>query len=124
MKKLILILSTATAVLFATAHHDAKLEKDVLAALESWKQATIHKDRAGFEKVYHSDLKYGHPNGLIETKAQAIKHSVEGKAAASLRGRRLHNNLRFPFLLNGHKSALENRGDVCENLQNHSLVSL
>jgi ketosteroid isomerase-like protein len=54
-------------------------EKDVLAAMDAWKQATMKKDRALFEKVYHPDLSYGHSSGLIETKAQAIEHVVGSK---------------------------------------------
>ncbi len=80
MKKLILVLLSAT-VLLSAATTDAKAEKDVLATLEAWKQAAIHKDRAGLEKIYHSELKYGHSNGLIENKAAAIKHIVDSKGA-------------------------------------------
>jgi ketosteroid isomerase-like protein len=54
-------------------------EKDVLAAMDAWKQATMKKDKALFEKVYHPDLSYGHSSGLIETKAQAIEHVVGSK---------------------------------------------
>ena len=79
MKSLILILLSATLAMPATT--DAKAEKDVLAALEAWKQAAIHKDKAGLDKIYHSDLTYGHSNGLMETKAVAISHMAENKVA-------------------------------------------
>ncbi len=49
-------------------------EKAVVAALDTWKEATMKKDRALFEKVYHPDLTYGHSSGMIETKQQAIEH--------------------------------------------------
>jgi ketosteroid isomerase-like protein len=54
-------------------------EKDVLAAMDTWKQATMKKDKALFEKVYHPELSYGHSSGLVETKAQAIEHVVGSK---------------------------------------------
>jgi ketosteroid isomerase-like protein len=79
MKSLILMLLSAAVLLPATT--DAKAEKDVLAALEAWKQACIHKDKAAFDKIYHSDLTYGHSSGLMENKAQAIQHMIESKTA-------------------------------------------
>jgi ketosteroid isomerase-like protein len=80
MKKLIVVLLSAAALVSA-ASGDAKVEKDVMAALDSWKQACIKKDRALFEKIYHPDLTYGHSSGLVENKEQAIKHIVESKGA-------------------------------------------
>jgi ketosteroid isomerase-like protein len=59
---------------------DAGAEKNVLAALDVWKEALIKKDRAGFEKVLHKDLQYGHSDGHIEDKATAIKMIVDGAA--------------------------------------------
>jgi hypothetical protein len=59
---------------------DAGAEKAVLAAQDAWKQALIKKDRAGFDKVLHPDLRYGHSDGHIEDKATAIKMIVDGAA--------------------------------------------
>jgi ketosteroid isomerase-like protein len=64
----------------ATAAHANPEEKAVLAAMETWKQAMLKKDRAAFEKVLHPELVYGHSNGNLEDKAQAIKHVVDGTA--------------------------------------------
>ena len=74
MKKLILILLSAA--LLAPAGTDAKAEKDILAALDIWRQAVIKRDRAALEKVLHPDLVYCHSNGLIENRAQQIQHMV------------------------------------------------
>ena len=74
MRKLFLIL-LAAAVL-APAASDPKAEKDILAALDIWKQAVMKRDRAGLEKVLHPDLVYVHSNGLIETREQQIQHMV------------------------------------------------
>lgn len=59
---------------------DPAAEKDVLAAMESWKQAMLKKDRAAFDRVLHPDLSYGHSSGLIETRAQAIQHVTTSAA--------------------------------------------
>ena len=74
MKKLILILLSAA--LLAPAANDATAEKDILAALDIWRQAVIKRDRASLEKVLHPDLVYCHSNGLIETRAQQVQHMV------------------------------------------------
>jgi ketosteroid isomerase-like protein len=52
-------------------------DKDVLAAMELWRQAMLKKDVAAFDKVFHPDLTYGHSSGLIENKTQAIDHVVK-----------------------------------------------
>jgi len=56
----------------------ASAEKDVLSAMESWRQAMLKKDRAALEKAFHAELSYGHSSGVIEDKAQAIEHVVAG----------------------------------------------
>jgi ketosteroid isomerase-like protein len=53
-------------------------EKAVLAAVEGWKTAMLKKDRAALEKIFHADLSYGHSSAMVETKAQAIPHIVDG----------------------------------------------
>jgi ketosteroid isomerase-like protein len=65
----------------APARSAGATEKDVLAAMDGWRQATMKKDKALFEKVYHPDLSYGHSSGLVETKAQAIEHVVSNSVA-------------------------------------------
>jgi ketosteroid isomerase-like protein len=52
-------------------------EKDVLAAMETWRHAMLKKDAAAFDKVFHPELTYGHSIGLIETKRQAIDHVMK-----------------------------------------------
>ena len=55
------------------ANREEDAQNAVLAALETWKQAMIKKDRAAVEKVLHPDLSYGHSDGHLEDKATAIK---------------------------------------------------
>jgi ketosteroid isomerase-like protein len=41
--------------------------------MDSLKQAFVKKDRAALEKIFREDLSYGHWNGTVETKAQAVQ---------------------------------------------------
>ena len=47
-------------------------EKDVLNALDTWKQAALKGDATALDKLYHPDLAYTHSNGATQTKAAAI----------------------------------------------------
>jgi hypothetical protein len=64
----------------AKAKAEVEAEKQVLDAMDVWKQAMIKKDRAAFEKVLHPDLTYGHSSGMVESKAQTVEHLVNSKA--------------------------------------------
>jgi ketosteroid isomerase-like protein len=84
MKTLIAILlatlSLSGATSYAEQPPDAKAEADIMAAMEAWRQAMMKKDGAALERLYHADLSYGHSNGQIETKSEAIQHIVTSKA--------------------------------------------
>jgi ketosteroid isomerase-like protein len=71
---------TLALLLVVTAAQAAPAEKEVLASMDAWKTAMMKKDRAGFDKVLHPDLSYGHASGKVETKAEAIDHVVNSKA--------------------------------------------
>ena len=73
------MLLTATVPLQA-ARNDAKDEKAVLATLEAMAQATIKKDVATLETIYHPDLTYSHSSAMNQTKADVLK-AVAGPAA-------------------------------------------
>lgn len=47
-------------------------EKDVLAAVDAWKQAALKGDAAALGRIYHDGLAYTHSNGMTQTKAVAI----------------------------------------------------
>ena len=53
-----MILSARAA--FPAAINDPKDEKSVMATLEAMAQATIKKDVATLDKIYHPDLTYSH----------------------------------------------------------------
>jgi len=62
----------ATAALPA-ASLDPKDEKSVMATLEAMAQATIKKDVATLDKIYHPDLTYSHSSAMLQTKAEVLK---------------------------------------------------
>jgi ketosteroid isomerase-like protein len=47
-------------------------EKEVLAAVDAWKQAALKGDAAALGTLYHDDLAYTHSNAMTQTKAVAI----------------------------------------------------
>src|SRR5215467_7748824 len=62
---------------FPAAMNDPKYEKLVIATLEAMAQATIKKDVATLDKIYHPDLTYSHSSAMNQTKAEVLK-SVAG----------------------------------------------
>jgi ketosteroid isomerase-like protein len=80
MKKWILILLSAA--LLPAAPPDSKAEKEVLGAMDAWKQATMKKDGAALDKLLHPDLTYSHSSGHNETKADVLKSVTTGKSTA------------------------------------------
>jgi ketosteroid isomerase-like protein len=76
--KWIAIVFTALALSAAT---DGKSEREVLAAMDAWKQATIAKDRAALEKLLHPDLTYTHSSGMTQTKDDVVKSVTTGNTA-------------------------------------------
>lgn len=76
MKKWMWLLLSASVL--SAAGSESKGEKEVLAAMDAWKQATIKKDKAALEKLLHDDLSYTHSSGKNETKADVIKSVTAG----------------------------------------------
>jgi Domain of unknown function (DUF4440) len=70
-------------VLFA-AHNDSKDEKAVMGTLEAMAQATIHKDIATLDRIYHPDLTYSHSSALLQTKAEVLKAAAGPNATESM----------------------------------------
>ena len=72
-----MILSAGAA--FPATMNDPKDEKSVMATLEAMAQATIKKDVATLDKIYHPDLTYSHSSAMNQTKAEVLK-AVMGPA--------------------------------------------
>lgn len=54
-------------------------EAAVAKAVEAFREAMHKADKAAFEKLCHEQLSYGHSAGRIETKAEFIAASTNGK---------------------------------------------
>ncbi len=75
-----ILLALAATVCLVAAPADATAMKEVSAAMESLKQAMIHKDGPALEKLLSDDLMYTHSTGQLETKAQFVKSISSGKS--------------------------------------------
>ncbi len=80
MKKWILLLVSACIL---AAGVESKDEKDVLGAMDAWKQATMKKDRAALEKLLHNDLTYSHSSGMTQTKNEVLEAVTKGRATVT-----------------------------------------
>jgi ketosteroid isomerase-like protein len=67
MRKWLLLFAAAASLSAA----DPKTE--VLAAMDSWKQAVLKKDAAALDRLLHPDLTYSHSDGKTQTKADILK---------------------------------------------------
>ena len=74
MKTLILTLLSSMLVSAAPAVAGSD-KQDVLVAMDAYKNALIHKDRAALGKLLGDDLTYVHSGGKFETKADVLKLS-------------------------------------------------
>ena len=76
MKNWIVVLLSGmllSAAALPAAMNDPKTEKSVMATLEAMAQATIKKDVATLDKIYHADLTYSHSSAMNQTKAEVLK---------------------------------------------------
>lgn len=67
------------ALFLTAAELGSKTEKEVLAAMDAWKLATMHKDRAALDRLLHEDLTYSHSSTKNESKADVIQSVTTGK---------------------------------------------
>ena len=74
------ILFLLPAAILSAANPEPKTEKEVLAALDAYKQALIKKDAAALSRVLSDDLTYTHSSNLHQDKA-AVLESLKGPAA-------------------------------------------
>jgi Domain of unknown function (DUF4440) len=71
-------LLSSTVVVSAANNNDPNDEKAIMATLEDMGQATIKKDTATLDKIYHPDLTYSHSSAMLQDKAAVLK-SLQGK---------------------------------------------
>jgi hypothetical protein len=77
MKKLFWILPAAIALAFAA--DDPKAEKEILAVMDTYKDAMIHNNSAVLEKLLRDDLTFVHSAGQLESKSDVLKAVTTGK---------------------------------------------
>lgn len=82
MKKWILALFSAAA-LFGAVPTPAQ-EKEVMAAMDAWIQATAKQDIAGLESILHDELWYSHSAATFQTKAEVIRDIQEGRGPVGI----------------------------------------
>jgi ketosteroid isomerase-like protein len=63
---------------FALAGSAQKHEKDVAAAVESFRTAVVNADGAALEKLLADNLSYGHSDGHVEGKRELITKLSDG----------------------------------------------
>jgi len=61
------------ALALPAANKDPKDEQAVMATLEDMAQATIKKDVATLDKIYHPDLTYSHSTAMLQSKVEVLK---------------------------------------------------
>ncbi|HTY62767.1 MAG TPA: nuclear transport factor 2 family protein [Acidobacteriota bacterium] len=76
MTKILLVMCS---VFLTASAFGAGSEKEVLAAMNTWKQAMLTRDRAALETLYAPGLIYVHSSGKQENKTEAIEAVVAGK---------------------------------------------
>jgi ketosteroid isomerase-like protein len=69
----------AAATVLPAATPDAKTEKEIMAAMNIYRQAIVKKDDAGLAKVLSEDLIYTHSSNLHQDKAALIE-SLKGNS--------------------------------------------
>jgi ketosteroid isomerase-like protein len=73
-KWILLLLSVAVA---SAATPDAKTEKEIMATMDAYRQALMHKDAAALGRLLGDDLVYTHSSNLHQDKAALIE-SLKG----------------------------------------------
>jgi len=75
MNKWLLVFVAAAASLSAA---DPKTE--VLASIETWKQAVLKKDAKALDPLLHPDLTYSHSDGRTQSKADILNAMADTKS--------------------------------------------
>jgi len=77
MKKLFWIVPALAGLLLAAT--EGASDKEVLAVMDTYKDAMIHNNAAVLEKLLHDDLTFVHSAGQLERKADVLKSVSTGK---------------------------------------------
>jgi hypothetical protein len=75
MKRILSIVVLLFSFVFANAQTE---EEKLTATLKEFHQALVNKNTASINQQTDKALSYGHSNGMVETKADVIKHLETG----------------------------------------------
>jgi ketosteroid isomerase-like protein len=76
-----LLISLFLAGAIWAASDNPAVNKQVMAAVEEWKRATLAKDRQALDRILHADLIYTHSTGKTEDKTEFIKAVTGGPSS-------------------------------------------
>ena len=79
-EKLFWILPAAVALAFAA--DDPKAEKEILAVMDTYKDAMIHNNAAVLEKLLRDDLTYVHSAGQLDTSPTCSRPSQRARTSS------------------------------------------
>jgi len=79
MKKALYPIVTFLFVALSFASAASSDEMDVMAAMNAYKEALIHKDGAALNRILSPDLLYTHSGGQFETKHDVVASITAGK---------------------------------------------
>ena len=74
MRRLVCILLWALSL--QAASNDPKVEKEILATMDAYKEAMIHNDTATLDKLLSDDLAFTHSHGEFQNKAAVLKSAT------------------------------------------------
>jgi ketosteroid isomerase-like protein len=110
------VLTLLLLALPAFAADSSKADKDILAALDTWKQAMLKGDAATLDKLYHKDLVYTHSTAKVEMKAECIENAT--KPSGVSKGIEMHDITTHVY---GNTAILKGKFDMisAEGVLNH-----
>ena len=110
------VLTLLLLALPAFAADSSKADKDILAALDTWKQAMLKGDAATLDKLYHKDLVYTHSTAKVEMKAECIANAT--KTGGVSKGIEMHDITTHVY---GNTAILKGKFDMisAEGVLNH-----
>jgi ketosteroid isomerase-like protein len=73
--KIIIAIALLAIPLFAG--DSPKSDKEISAAIDTWKQAMLKGDATTLDKLYSKDLTYEHSSGKTETKSESIANATK-----------------------------------------------
>jgi ketosteroid isomerase-like protein len=78
------LLAVLPAIVLSAAAPTSDQEEEVMAAMNTWIDATVKQDVDALEKILHDELSYTHSNARTQTKAEVVQDAKEGRGPAGI----------------------------------------